>query len=80
MYMVLTNLEQCVGNIVYIYKKKINFTESKYIKNANKKQMFSMCSLFRVFQRYHDVAYLSIFQHDSLFDMYLYNGFVETRA
>lgn len=39
-------------------------------------QMFSMCSLFRLFQRYHDVAYLSIFQHDSL----LYNGFVETRA
>lgn len=43
-------------------------------------QMFSMCSLFRLFQRYRDVAYLSIFQHDSLFDMYLYNGFVETRA
>lgn len=43
-------------------------------------QMFSMCSLFRLFQRYHDVAYLSIFQHDSLFDMYSYNGFVETRA
>lgn len=67
MYMVLTNLEQCVGNIVYIYYKKKNFTESKYmyIKNATKMQMSSMCSLFRLFQRYHDVAYLSIFQHDS---------------
>lgn len=79
MYMVLTNLEQCVGNVVYIYyKKKIHGV--KVYKNATKMQMFSMCSLFRLFQRYHDVAYLSIFQHDSLFDMYLYNGFVETRA
>lgn len=36
MYMVLTNLEQCVGNVVYIYYKKKNFTESKDIKNATK--------------------------------------------
>lgn len=50
MYMVLTNLEQCVGNVVYIYYKKKKFTESKYIKNATKMQMFSMCSLFRLFK------------------------------
>lgn len=37
MYMVLINLEQCVGNIVYIYYKKKNFMELKYIKNVNKK-------------------------------------------
>lgn len=29
MYMVLTNLEQCVGNVVYIYyKKKISRSQS----------------------------------------------------
>lgn len=45
MYMVLTNLEQCVGNIVYIYYKKKNFTESKYIKNATKPKCFQ-CVLY----------------------------------
>lgn len=31
MYMVLTNLEQCVGNVVYIYYKKKKNSRSQSI-------------------------------------------------
>lgn len=35
MYMVLTNLEQCVGNVVYIYYKKKKIHGVKVYKKRN---------------------------------------------
>lgn len=35
MYMVLTNLEQCVGNVVYIYYKKKFHGVKVYYKKRN---------------------------------------------
>lgn len=42
MYMVLTNLEQCVGNIVYIYYKKKIHGVKVYKKRKQKANVFNV--------------------------------------